>query len=111
MPEVLADPNQAKLAGTYTNTEGEEINGSPIYKKDDTAWFAVKTVDEGFVATWVGSLFQWNNPGDSSGAVFGGSAKCPHQLSGDWEVYLQSGGTVPDPSFSVTCAVSKYTSL
>ena len=96
--------------GTYTNTAGDDINGSPIYKKDDTSWFAVSTVEEGFVATWVGSLFQWNNPGDTLGAVFGGSAKCPHQLSGDWEVFLQSGGTVSDPSFTVSCDVSKYNS-
>ena len=47
--------------GTYTNTAGDDINGSPIYKKDGTTWFAVKTVPSGFVATWVGSLYQFGN--------------------------------------------------
>ena len=105
--EVLNDVLQKDMLGTYTNTAGDDINGSPIYKKDGKQWFAVKTVPSGFVPGWVGSLFQFGNPGDSSGVVFGGAAKCPHQLSGDWRVFLQSGGTVDDPSFTVACAASK----
>ena len=49
------------MLGTYTNTAGDDINGSPIYKKDGKQWFAVKTVPSGFVPGWVGSLFQFGN--------------------------------------------------
>ena len=59
--EVLNDVLQKDMLGTYTNTAGDDINGSPIYKKDGKQWFAVKTVPSGFVPGWVGSLFQFGN--------------------------------------------------
>ena len=95
--------------GDYQYTAGDDINGRPIYRKGTTSWFAVKTVPDGYKASWIGSIFQFGEPGSSSGLVFESdyiNPKCPHSVSG-WRVYLQTGNTITDPNFTVTCAVCK----
>ena len=53
-------------------TQDGEINDRPIYKADSgSKWMAVKTVNTGYIPSWVVSLSQFGDPGSSSGLMFG----------------------------------------
>merc|ERR1719370_643066 len=58
---------------------------------------AVKTVNEGYVPSWVVSLSQFGNPGSGSGLMFGQSRapKCPTAVS-SWDFYSQTSGQVEE---------------
>ena len=96
-------PNHFSHSGTYTYTTDDDINGRPIYRTDrHTRVFAVKTVSEGFLASWVLA----SEPGGSSGLIFGDytNPKCPHAVA-LWSFFSQSTGQITeDPTLKVACA-------
>ena len=64
------------MVGTFTYTDGDDINDRPIYRQttgSETAYFAVNTVPEGYTGGWIGSnTAGGTDPGDGSGWIFGG---------------------------------------
>ena len=96
--------------GTYTYTDGDDLNDRPIYRQEGgNAYFAVKTVEEGWKPNWVGSNTDaGTQPGDGSGLIFERdylNPKCPHAVS-NWEIFF-NGETNYEPTLKVECAVGR----
>ena len=114
----LAESKMTALpTGDWTYTEGDNINGRPIYRKAGNDYVmsvrGADTYSKDCNVYRQDSGVEWlvgTRPGSRSGFVFSKDSEapeCPHEVSA-WKYYSQNTGTTEDdPFLTVACAAGK----